>query len=109
MVEILQNKNNTDKIEYVATERGEVLGRIAGEFAAGQLETFVINELDCAEPFADGLIRAILNLLALHGVDKARFDLPEHTDLLRRLRFIGDKPEIESINAFFAGGCGGHN
>lgn len=108
MVEILQNKNNTDKTEYIATERGKVLGRIAGEFA-GDLETFVINELDCEEPFADGLIRAILNLLALHGVDKARFDLPEHIELLRKLRFIGDKPEIESINAFFAGGCGGHN
>lgn len=108
MVEILQNKENTEKIEFNAkdSENGEVLGKIAGVL---DVDTFVIDELDCDEFFADGLIRAILNLMSLHGFDKARFDLPEHTELLRKLRFIGDKPEIESINAFFAGGCGGHN
>ena len=103
MIEIIQNKENLDKIEYIARENGKELGRIAGRLDG--LDTFVIDELSCDEFMADGLIRAILNMMNLHGIDRARFELPEKTELLRRLRFIGDKPEIESIEAFFATPC----
>ncbi len=106
MIEIIQNKENLDKIEFIARDKDEELGRIAGRLDG--LDTFVIDELSCGEFMADGLIRAILNMMSLHGIDRARFELPEKTELLRRLRFIGDKPEIESIEAFFAGGCGEH-
>ncbi|MDE7231254.1 MAG: hypothetical protein K2N56_12300 [Oscillospiraceae bacterium] len=103
MIEILQNKENLDKIEFNARDGDEVLGKIAGELDG---DTFVINELDCGEFFTDGLVRAILNLMTLHGIDKARFELPEHTELLRKLRFFEDKPEIGSIAEFFDKGCG---
>lgn len=102
MIEILQNKENPDKIEFNARDGEEVLGRIAGELDG---DAFVINELECEEFFADGLVRAILNLMALHGIDKARFDLPRHTELLRKLRFFGDEPKIDSIAEFFDKGC----
>lgn len=103
MIEILQNKENIDKIEFNARDGEEVLGKIAGELDG---DTFVINELDCEEFFTDGLVRAILNLMALHGIDKARFKLPAHTELLRKLRFFEDEPEIYSIAEFFDKGCG---
>ena len=103
MIEILQNKENLDKIEFNARDGAEVLGRIAGELSG---DTFVINELDCGEFFTDGLVRAILNLMALHGIDKARFELPEHTEILRKLRFFEEEPKIDSIAAFFDKGCG---
>lgn len=102
MIEILQNKENTEKIEFNARDGEEILGRIAGELFG---ETFIINELDCEEFFTDGLIRAILNLMALHGIDKARFELPGHTEKLQKLGFIGESPEMESIAAFFDKGC----
>lgn len=102
MIEILQNKENTEKIEFNARDGEEILGRIAGELFG---DTFVINELDCEEFFTDGLIRAILNLMALHGIDKARFELPGHTERLKKLGFIGDSPEMESIAEFFDKGC----
>ncbi len=103
MIEILQNKENLDKIEFNARDGEEVLGRIAGELSG---DTFVINELDCEEFFTDGLVRAILNLMALHGIDKARFDLPQHFEILRKLRFFEEEPKIDSIAAFFDKGCG---
>lgn len=103
MIEILQNKENFDKIEFNARDGEEILGKIAGELDG---DAFVIDELDCEEFFADGLVRAILNLIALHGIDKARFELPKHTELLRRLRFFEDEPKIDSIAEFFDKGCG---
>lgn len=103
MIEITQNKENFDKIEFNARDGEEVLGRIAGELKG---EAFVINELECEEFFTDGLVRAILNLMALHEIDKARFELPENDlERLRKLRFFDDEPKIESIAAFFANGC----
>lgn len=104
MIEILQNKNNLDKIEFNARDGEDNLGTIAGVM---EDDGFVVNELSCFEFFMDGLVRAILNLMALHGVDKARFDLPE-SDLekLRKLKFFTDEPKIESIAAFFDNGCG---
>lgn len=102
MIEILQNKGNTEKIEFNAKDGEEVLGRIAGYLDG---DTFVIDELDCEDFFTDGLVRAILNLMTLHGIDKARFELQEALDRLRRLRFIGEKPEMESIAEFFDKGC----
>lgn len=107
MIEILQNKENIDKIEFNARDRSEkgeeILGRIAGELEG---DGFVINELDCEEFFTDGLVRAILNLMALHGIDKARFELPENAlERLRKLRFFEGEPRIESIAAFFDKGC----
>lgn len=102
MIEILQNKENLDKIEFNARDGEEVLGRIAGELRG---DAFVIDELECEEFFTDGLVRAILNLMALHGIDKARFELPEHTETLRRLGFIGDSIEMSSIAEFFDKGC----
>lgn len=104
MIEILQNKENLDKIEFNARDGEEVLGRIAGVLEG---EEFVVNELSCEDFFTDGLVRAILNLMNLHGIDKARFDLPE-SDLerLKKLRFFEDEPRVESIAAFFDKGCG---
>ncbi|MDE6732248.1 MAG: hypothetical protein K2J77_05160 [Oscillospiraceae bacterium] len=104
MIEILQNKENHDKIEFNARDGEEVLGKIAGVLEGDE---FVINELECEDFFTDGLVRAILNLMDLHGVEKARFDLPE-SDLehLRKLRFFDDEPKMESIAAFFDKGCG---
>ena len=103
MIEILQNKENLDKIEFNARDGEEVLGSIAGVLDG---EVFVVDELDCEDFFTDGLVRAILNLMSLHGIDKARFELPE-SDLwrLRRLRFFSGEPKMESINAFFDQGC----
>ena len=104
MIEILQNKNNLEKIEFNARDGEDNLGTIAGVLEG---DGFVVNELSCFEFFMDGLVRAILNLMALHGIDKARFDLPE-SDLekLRKLKFFADEPQIESIAAFFDNGCG---
>lgn len=103
MIEILQNKENLDKIEFNARNGEEVLGRIAG---VPEGKEFVVNELDCEDFFTDGLVRAILNLMSLHGIDKARFELPE-SDLeqLRKLRFFSGEPKMDSINAFFDQGC----
>ncbi len=103
MIEIIQNKENLDKIEFIARDNKEELGRVAGKLEG--IDTFVIDELSCDEFMADGLIRAILNMISLHGIDRAKFELPDKTELLKRLRFIGDKPEIESIDAFFAAPC----
>lgn len=103
MIEILQNKENIDKIEFNARDGEEVLGRIAGELRG---DAFVIDELECEPFFTDGLVRAILNLMALHGIDKARFELPEHTEELRRLKFFENEPRIDSIAEFFDKGCG---
>ena len=103
MIEILQNKDNLDKIEFNARDGREVLGRIAGVLDGDE---FVVNELSCEEFFTDGLVRAILNLMTLHGIDKARFELPgELSKRLRKLGFFGDIPKMESINAFFDKGC----
>lgn len=103
MIEILQNKENLDKIEFNARDGEETLGRTAGVLEG---DTFVLDELSCEEFFIDGLVRAILNLMTLHGIDKARFDLSEEQlEQLRKLRFIGDKPEISSIAEFFDKGC----
>lgn len=104
MIEILQNKENHDKIEFNARDGEEVLGKIAGVLEGDE---FVVNELDCEDFFTDGLVRAILNLMDLHGIEKARFDLPE-SDLerLKKLRFFEEEPRIESIAAFFDKGCG---
>lgn len=102
MIEILQNKENTDKIEFNAKDGEEVLGRIAGYLDG---DTFVVDELDCEDFFTDGLVRAILNLMTLHGIDKARFELPGAFERLRKLRFIEEKPEMDSIAQFFDKGC----
>lgn len=103
MIEILQNKDNLDKIEFNARDGGEILGRIAGVLNGDE---FVVNELSCEEFFTDGLVRAILNLMTLHGIDKARFELPAGSlERLRKLGFFGDIPKMESINAFFDKGC----
>lgn len=102
MIEILQNKENSDKIEFNARDGAEILGRIAGELNGGE---FVIDELECEEFFTDGLVRAILNLMALHGIDKARFELPGHIEQLRRLGFFSDEQKIDSISEFFDKGC----
>ena len=53
----------------------------------------------------DGLVRAILNLMTLHNIDKARFDLPEQLGLLKNLGFVHDEPVMNSISAFFDRGC----
>lgn len=102
MVEILQNKENTEKIEFTARDGAENLGRIAGTLEG---ETFVIDELECDDFFTDGLVRAILNLMTLHGIDRARFDLPERLGRLKQLGFVGDTPVMESIAAFFDKPC----
>lgn len=103
MIEILQNKENLDKIEFNARDGEEVLGSIAGTLDGDE---FVVNELVCEEFFTDGLVRAILNLMTLHGIDKARFELSEEAlERLRKLRFFEKSPKMESINAFFDKGC----
>lgn len=93
-----------EKIEFCARDGEENLGRIAGYLAE---DMFVIDELDCEDYFTDGLVRAILNLMTLHGIDKARFDLPEQLGRLRNLGFIREEPEMKSISAFFDSPCGG--
>ncbi len=103
MVEILQNKDNTEKIEFDARDGNINLGKIAG-FLDG--DSFVIDELECEGFFTDGLVRAILNLMNLHGIDKARFDVPGYTEILKKLGFFTSEPVIESIEAFFEKGCG---
>lgn len=104
MIEILQNKNNYEKIEFNARDGEEVLGRIAGYLDGDE---FVVDELSCEDFFTDGLTRAILNLMSLHGIDKARFELSE-SDLarLKELRFFSGEPKMESIADFFDKGCG---
>ena len=99
MIEILQNKDNLDKIEFNARDGEQVLGKIAGVL---DKDTFVIDELESDRMFTDGLVRAILNLMTLHGIDKARFDLPENRiSELEKLRFFEKEPIIDSIAAFF--------
>lgn len=102
MVEILQNKENWDKIEFNARDGEEYLGRIAGRLDG---DTFVIDELECEVFFTDGLVRAILNLMTLHNIDRARFELPEHTEKLKKLGFIQEGPVMESIAEFFDKRC----
>ncbi len=103
MIEILQNKDNLDKIEFNARDGEQVLGKIAGVL---DKDTFVIDELESDRMFTDGLVRAILNLMTLHGIDKARFDLPENRiSELEKLRFFEKEPIIDSIAAFFDKGC----
>lgn len=102
MIEILQNKENLDKIEFRARDGNEYLGRIAGWLDG---DTFVIDELECEDYFTDGLVRAILNLMTLHGIDKARFDLPEHMGRLKNLGFVHGEPVMNSISEFFDKGC----
>ena len=104
MVEILQNKQNTEKIEFNARDGEEVLGKIAGVLEG---DVFVIDELECDDFFTDGLVRAILNLMTLHGIDKARFELPNKSEQLKKLGFFTDKPEMDSIAEFFDKGCCG--
>lgn len=104
MIEILQNKDNIDKIEFNARDGEENLGKIAGVIKD---DTFVIDELLCEDFMADGLVRAILNLMNLHGIDKARFELEEKRELLKKLGFFGDEPVIESIAQFFDNKCCG--
>ena len=104
MIEILQNKENFDKIEFCARDGEENLGRIAGYLDG---DTFVIDELECEDYFTDGLVRAILNLMTLHDIDKARFDLPGQLERLKNLGFIRTEPVMESISAFFDKGCNG--
>ena len=104
MIEIIQNKENFDKIEFNARDGEELLGRIAGELVG---DAFVVNELDCEDFFTDGLVRAILNLMVLHEIDKASFELPESDiERLRKLRFFEGEPIIDSISEFFDKGCG---
>ena len=101
MIEILQNKANTEKIEFNARDGEEVLGTCAGVLEG---DCFVFDTLECDDFFADGLVRAILNLMDLHGVEKARFALSEEN--LGRLRKVGilrDGAQIESIAEFFNG------
>ncbi|MCH5203185.1 MAG: hypothetical protein J1F03_00475 [Oscillospiraceae bacterium] len=102
MIEILQNRENLDKIEFNARDGAEDLGTIAGELKD---EVFVIDELSCGDFMADGLVRAVLNLMNLHGIDKARFEVSEKHALLKQLGFFSDKPEIESISEFFDKKC----
>lgn len=106
MIEILRNKQNTEKIEFIAADGEEKLGSCAGNVVDG---VFVFDELNCDDFFADGLVRAILNLMDLQGVTAARFDLPaEKLAVLEKLRFIKDgSTEINSIPEFFSGKCCG--
>ena len=92
-----------DKIEFRAQDGGEYLGRIAGWLDG---DTFVIDELECEEYFTDGLVRAILNLMTLHDIDKARFELPEHMNKLKALGFVRGEPVMNRISAFFDKGFG---
>ena len=99
MIEIRQNKENIDKIEFIARDGEEVLGSCAGSLEG---DVFVFDELECEEFFADGLIRAILNLMDLHGIGRARFDLPDKVPLLKKLGFVKDEScEIPDISALF--------
>lgn len=102
MVEILQNKENLDKIEFNAHDGAENLGTISGRLDGG---VFVIDELVCEDYMTDGLVRAILNLMNLHGIDKARFEVDEKRGLLRKLGFFESEPEIDSIADFFDKKC----
>lgn len=103
MVEIIQNKDNCEEIEFTARDGDEDLGRISGQLDG---DVFVISKLECDEFFIDGLVRAILNLMDLHGIGKARFDLPDNMlNSLRKLGFFLQKPEIDNIAAFFDAGC----
>lgn len=100
MIEILQNKENTDKIEFTARDGEEVLGSCAGVLDG---DCFVFDTLDCDDFFVDGLVRAILNLMDLHGIEKARFALSEEN--LGRLKKVGilrDSAQIDNIAEFFA-------
>ncbi len=102
MVEILQNKENFDKIEFTASENGEQLGRCAGILEG---DTFVFDELECGDFFIDGLVRAVLNLMDIHGIERARFKLEDNevNDKLRKLGFVyNDEKIIYSIADFFA-------
>lgn len=101
MIEILQNKANTEKIEFNARDGEEVLGTCAGVLEG---DCFVFDTLECDDFFADGLVRAILNLMDLHGVEKARFALSEEN--LGRLKKVGilrNGAQIENIAEFFDG------
>lgn len=102
MVEILQNKQNTEKIEFNASDNGKSLGRCAGVLKG---DTFVFDELECDDFWVDGLVRAILNLMDLHGIEKARFDFPEGGQLerLRKWGFVYNAEKtIDNIAKFFA-------
>lgn len=106
MIEILQNKDNFEKTEFVARDGEVVLGRIAGSLCG---DTFVIDELECEDYFTDGLVRAILNLMTLHGIDRAEFKVPEYENTLRKHGFIDDGNRLESIAVFFdKKSCGLH-
>lgn len=103
MIEILQNKSNTEKIEFNAKDGDEVLGRCAGYIDG---DVFVFDELECEDFFIDGLVRAILNLMDLHGIETARFDFTDMEIIgkLRKLGFVyNDENTIENIAEFFAG------
>lgn len=102
MVEILQNKANTEKIEFNASENGKSLGKCAGVLMG---DTFVFDELECDEFFVDGLVRAILNLMDLHGIEKARFDFGDGValEMLKRWGFVkNDEKTIGNIAQFFS-------
>ena len=101
MIEILQNKENTEKIEFNASENGKKLGKCAGVLIG---DTFVFDELECDEFFVDGLVRAILNLMDLHGIEKARFafDEGEQLERLKKWGFVkNDEKTIDNIAKFF--------
>lgn len=101
MVEILQNKQNTDKIEFNASDNGKSLGKCAGVLEG---DTFVFDELECDDFWVDGLVRAILNLMDLHGIEKARFDFPEGEQLerLKKWGFVNNAEKtIDNIAKFF--------
>ena len=101
MIEILQNKANTEKIEFNARDGEEVLGTCAGVLEG---DCFVFDTLECDDFFADGLVRAILNLMDLHGVEKVRFALSEENlGRLRKVGILSDGAQIESIAEFFDG------
>lgn len=101
MVEILQNKQNTEKIEFNASDNGKALGKCAGVLMG---DTFVFDELECDDFWVDGLVRAILNLMDLHGIEKARFDFEDEAQLqrLRKLGFVNNAEKtIDNIAKFF--------
>lgn len=106
MIEILQNKENPEKTEFTAFDGEKVLGRIAGQLYG---DTFVIDELDCEDFFVDGLVRAILNLMTLHGINRARFEVPEYEAVFNKLGFTANGNTLESILDFFdKKHCGSH-
>lgn len=107
MIEILQNKANTEKIEFNARDGEEVLGSCAGVLEG---DCFVFDTLECEDFFADGLVRAILNLMDLHGIQKARFALDEQNlERLKKLGFLRNGTQIDSIAEFFSAPCAGQN